>query len=204
MKGDRVHGCFYGMNSAGAWFAARPSCCFVNISWAGSEWSSTCRANCLPRSSFFRAFLLNGFGLRCHVHLLSSRQQKTAFIPLWDEHCCVRGATRFRLRLQIFLLRNKNLPDEASGRIASLTHQIQAGSRYPSSVTGAAVLDTGASARSPQSSEVHSAPSSRAGLSPTACSLNRRSALTRPRQSLFDIARYYMPATFPVKAERLP
>jgi hypothetical protein len=94
----------------------------------------------------------------------------------------------------------QKLPDEASGRKASLTHQIQARSRYPSSITGATVLDTGACARSPQGSEVHSALSSRAGLSPSACSLNRRSARTRPRHGLSDIARYYRPLPAPVKS----
>jgi hypothetical protein len=130
-------------------------------------------------------------------------QTKNSVHPDRDERCYVRGATQFRLRVRSLLTSQQKLPDEASGRIASLTHQIQAGGRYPSSITGAAVLDTWASARSPQSSEVHSAPSSRAGFSPTACSLNRRSARTRPRHSLFDIGGYYMPDLPVVKVSKL-
>lgn len=53
---------------------------------------------------------------------------------------------------------------------------------------------------SPCNSEVHSALSFRAGLTPlAACSLNRRTARTRPHQRFYDIGRYYIPARFSVK-----
>ncbi len=93
----------------------------------------------------------------------------------------------------------QKLPDEASGRKPASLVRYRPEGRYLSPITGATVLDTGACARSPHSSAVHSALSSRAGLSPSACSLNRRSARTRPRHSLFDVGRYYSPPDALVK-----
>src|SRR5512141_2628617 len=77
-------------------------------------------------------------------------------------------------------------------------------SRYLSSVTGATVSDTWAFARSPQGSGVHSALSSRAGLPPSACSLNRRSTRTRPRLGLYDIGRNYSHPPILVKRQPPP
>jgi hypothetical protein len=96
----------------------------------------------------------------------------------------------------------KKLPDEASGRIASLTLRVRAHPvrRYLSPVTGAPGSDTQALAFSPHNSEVHSASPFRAGLSPGACSLGRRTTRTRPRHRFSDIRSYYMHQVHLVKA----
>ena len=49
---------------------------------------------------------------------MDERVNKKALIPSWDERFCIRGATQLRLTNGL----NKNFPDEAPGRKASLTH----------------------------------------------------------------------------------
>ena len=123
---------------------------------------------------------------RCLIPHYSFKQK--TFIPFWDERC-VRGATQVKLLFDRSFDLTKKPVGDATGSRASLTHF-----RYSRSETGEYPCPvTGAFRRrlllwvSPCNSEVHSAPSFRAGLSPSACSLYRRTAPTRPLQSLFII-----------------